>query len=303
MKILPLFIFRKMPRIVTVKHTVGFENARIAPVFCRYHSTETAGDEFEYDVKHVKIPSSTSGQDRSKVEPLLLEIDLLRQMDVNSAPDTLDPTQWKILSNIKRRSDRLKFYKSLVVENKTRRSSDICSVSEPVCVEESSADSLFLPVTDSRINRFLNYKLLLAELFGPTLIIDCNYENQIKPHLLNSLINDLLNVWFLNREAENPFRIIYCNVDKYGELFRRLREKFYGDEELDCMLNTSEDDYTELFPPAELMYLTPSSKCDMGKFDGRDVLIMGEKTYFLTCTYKSDDFFKFDVRCSRRFCR
>lgn len=265
-------------------HSLSFANSHIFPVLWQcsisnqFSSDSEVEDEFQYDIKSLSVDIKTvAGEDLGKikaVQSLAMEMDLMQQMGCRYIPQKLTVSQWHELLGIKCRKDRQNFYKMVYTEEiekaRTFFSFDHSSV------EVNYSESLFPEISNHQIEKFYNYKLSLAEIFGPHLLIDCSEESCVKPHEVSSCAMELSRMWLLNRRNANPFNIIFCNIDRNNSILQeKLIERLSGTDDFISFLNFTEKSYLHLFPVSKLVYLTPFSKNELGKFSSNCIYIMG----------------------------
>lgn len=287
-------------------HSLSFANSHIFPVLWQcsisnqFSSDSEVEDEFQYDIKSLSVDIKTvAGEDLGKikaVQSLAMEMDLMQQMGCRYIPQKLTVSQWHELLGIKCRKDRQNFYKMVYTEEiekaRTFFSFDHSSV------EVNYSESLFPEISNHQIEKFYNYKLSLAEIFGPHLLIDCSEESCVKPHEVSSCAMELSRMWLLNRRNANPFNIIFCNIDRNNSILQeKLIERLSGTDDFISFLNFTEKSYLHLFPVSKLVYLTPFSKNELGKFSSNCIYIMGKFNYFEKNKKFSFYLFTFLITC------
>lgn len=280
-------LYKHLPNFLN-GHSHSFGNSHIFPVlWCsisdQFSSDSELKDEFQYDIKSLSVDIKTiAGEDPVKIkviQSLAAEMDLMRQTGCRYIPQKLTFSQWHELLDIKCRKDRQNFYRMVYTEEiekaRTFLPFDYSSI------EVDYSKSLFPEISNHQIEKFYNYKLSLAEMFGPHVLIDCSQESCVKPHEVSSCVAELSRMWLLNRRTANPFNIIFCNIDSNNSILRtKLIERMSGTNDFTSFLNFTEKSYLCLFPVSKLVYLTPFSKNELGKFSGNCIYIIGKFNYF-----------------------
>lgn len=118
--------------------------------------------------------------------------------------------------------------------------------------------------------------LLAAILYGPKILIDCDYEYTVGD--AKRLVFELQKSMSLNRAASLPF-----NITVTGLKSNLLREQFDRNKQ-ECLsssmpsLNTHEESFIELYKDKKLIYLTPQSNKELSEYDNDAIYIIGGLT-------------------------
>lgn len=137
--------------------------------------------------------------------------------------------------------------------------------------------SLVYRIREAEMNRLYNFKLLQAMLFGPHILVDCGYEPYMNPKEISLCAKQLLFMWSENRDCNNPFDVIFCNLKNSSPLLSKLRKTLAGiDTDPTFPFNYTEKNYLDLYPKENLVYLTPHCTETLDKFNGNDIYIIGE---------------------------
>lgn len=238
--------------------------------------------------------SSDFGRER-RLKVLALEVDVCRQ-DGHRAPDpaTIKPDQWEHILSLTTLSQRRKYYKFLF-QNEMKRENDKIRKEkqrEKRAIELEAmrardlendghiryhlgANSMFLRVYDSTIDKWHNHKLIRAMEFGQKLIIDCGYDQHMIPREANNAAKQLMLLFADNRLHEDPFDLHFCDVNLGGHTMQHLQKLVPTMLDKAFPLNVHTGSYLDLFPKEKLVYLTPHCRHDLLEFNHDDIYIVG----------------------------
>lgn len=231
--------------------------------------------------------------DEKKKQVLMLEVEVCRQ-EGRRAPDptTIKAEQWEHILTLKSRSARWKYYAFLwqiekrkegakVKKDKRRqeREEQLAAKKE----EESDghfkyhlgANTMFLRVYDSTIDKWNNHKLIRAMQYGQKLVIDCSYDQYMVPREAKNAAKQLMLLFADNRIADDPFDLHFCNANPEGETIKMLHKYIPTMYDPGFPLNLHSDSYLDHFPKEQLVYLTPHCRNDLTHFDKDDIYIVG----------------------------
>lgn len=233
---------------------------------------------------------------------LQLEIDLMRQQG-EQVPSHLSIQRWKDLLTLDSLMGREKYLKHLwVVEMKQKHRQEKSQKKAQsyaqfkAQLEEAdpklkttcsplnyslSETSLFHRLRDCTMNQFYNYKLLLAEWFGPKILVDCSYEQFMELKNVQSCVKQMLLMWSDNRENANPYDIIYCNVNQESSLWQKFTQRIPMITAADSPVHFTHQHYLDIFPREKLVYLTPHCNEILEHYSHDDIYIIGNGLFRL----------------------
>lgn len=264
-------------------------------------SIDITDDSFDYESEspysNVDFVALSEG-DAEKLKALRvleLEIDLLRQQG-EQVPSCLSAKRWKDLLTFDNASQRHKYLHHLwVVEmkHKHRREKSAtkaqqyqeyrAQLTDPIAKTTASPlvyrlgeTTIFHRLRDSTMNQFFNYQLLMAEWFGPKILVDCSYDQFMQLKNVQSCVKQMLIMWSDNRETTNPYDLIYCNVDPEGSLWQKFIERMPALNDADSPVHFTRRHYLEMFPREKLVYLTPHCSEVLHQYSHDDIYIIGK---------------------------
>lgn len=260
--------------------------------------------DFEAESPYSNIDfEAVSGGDAEKLKTLKilqLEVDLLRQQG-EKVPARLSTERWKDLLSLSP-SERPRYLQHLwLIDVKSRHAKEKARQKSESYLEFKANKNLAPPksyatnsplvynltetclfhrIYDSTMIRFLNYKLLQAEWFGPKLIVDCSYEPFMNLRNTSNCVKQMVLMWSENRDHCNPYDLIFSNVNPKGVLWQKftLRVPKINDDVSPVHFTT--DHYLNLFPKERLVYLTPHCPETLEEFDPDDIYIIGNSLQF-----------------------
>jgi len=151
---------------------------------------------------------------------------------------------------------------------------------------------MFHRIYEKQMNFLYNYRLCEAMLHGQDILIDCSYDGHMSLKEQANCAKQLLLMWSYNRTFKDPFNIIFCNVNKEGNVFKGLCKTIPSIDEPTFPLNYTNKSYLELYPKEKLVYLTPHCNENLKEYNYDDVYIVGKiskiklfKEYFYLCLY------------------
>ncbi|XP_047218664.1 tRNA methyltransferase 10 homolog C [Girardinichthys multiradiatus] len=136
-------------------------------------------------------------------------------------------------------------------------------------------NTMFLQFWDRSLDKLLAWRTAQAMQFGQPIVFDMSYESNMSRREMENTVSQLLEVEGWNRRAVEPFHLHFCNLHP-GGLYKKELLKRYGAETWDRLLITStEQQYIDVFPREELVYLTADSPNVLHRFDHSKVYIIG----------------------------
>lgn len=293
---------------------VSTHSCRISTNFIKFqknHSTKVISvvtgditseikDEFD-DIREPVDIEAIVGDDSEKIKTMkyiILEIDICKQSGQWLVPEKITTEQWRELLNMENSRKREHYLKYLYIKEKRKMLMKINKIKKHEMYIEAkekrsgmekiekttnspmlynlSNVTLFNRILDSRIFLFGHYKIALAMMFGPHIVIDCSYEELMTLTELSHCIHQISYMWSSNRLAANPFNMILCNLNIQSEFMKQLHQVIPTIQKPDCFLNFTEKHYLDLFPKEKLVYLTPHCKNELVKYNHDDVYIIGK---------------------------
>ena len=124
------------------------------------------------------------------------------------------------------------------------------------------------------------YRLAHAMQFGQPLIVDMDYEQYMRHQDSQNLVSQLLICYSRNREALDPFHLIFTSLHSDSKALRMLHHaRLTGQNFMGTMTDRS---YLDLFPRERLVYLSPHASEWLPEVNCDDVYIIGgivDKSY------------------------
>lgn len=258
------------------------------------------GDEFvdeDDDVVETINYEAITGNDPEKLEALKLVIQdqqKLREEGYPFLPNRIATRRWEALMNCKTFHERKECFRYLfVIEKKNAQEKERkkekrkkrlemriepkgkMTTSSPI-VYRLNRNSLFYRKYNKSMHNYFNYRLAIAEWFGPHIIIDCGYESYMNMRELHHCCTQLEQGWTENRMNVKPLDIIFCNVEEDSTVFKKFRQKIPQVGTKESPVHFTEKHYMDLFPAEKLVYLSPHSEQVMEEYDPNSVYIIGE---------------------------
>ncbi|XP_037553039.1 tRNA methyltransferase 10 homolog C-like [Nematolebias whitei] len=136
-------------------------------------------------------------------------------------------------------------------------------------------NTMFLQFWDKSMDKLVNWRAANAMIFGQPLVFDMSYDSNMSKRELENAVSQLMKVEGFNRRATDPFHLHFCNVQPDG-LYEKELVKQYGAKMWEHLLITStKQQYIDLFPREQLVYLTADSPNVLRTFDKSKVYIIG----------------------------
>jgi len=141
---------------------------------------------------------------------------------------------------------------------------------------DASADSMrYIPmkkISDSLIKRDHQLNLDFAHRFGQPLVFDLGQDYHMNSEESNSFVNQMRDIYSLNRAQWEPFQLHLCNYNPQSPGHRDIIE---SEEYGGYLWNVSEDCFTRLFPPERIVYLSPDAPEVATEWRHDDVYVIG----------------------------
>lgn len=255
-------------------------------------------EEFEFEDTSINI-HEIAGDDVDKIHTVSViaaEIDFLRHTGA-CVPANLRQKDWDEILSLQTKPERIRFYKHLFIKEKKYLNDKLQAITRAKNLEEVRKNrlpkrtlnltnspieygliynTLFLRIRNQKIKRNCNYRLLKAEMFGPSLIIDCSYESKMNKVELHHCASQLIYGNTSNREMDNPFNIIHCNFNINGVLMQKLMHIIPNINKQNSLFNYTEKTYLDLYPSDKLIYLSPHSEHLMEEYEPDSIYIVGK---------------------------
>lgn len=235
---------------------------------------------------------------RNFLQVFISELDMLRRTQDLVAPKRLTTDQWRTLLKKKTQKARRHYLSFLYTKEKrkevkaARSEAKLKDFNEflekraNIPREELTTNSpvtyalgqtsLFHRIYRPTIMNYYNFHLAMAAFFGPDIVVDCSFEENMTDNEIHCCARQILFMWSSNRRSPTPFNINFCNLNPGGLLMHHLTSFFHklGKDDL-FFLNLTEKSYTDLYSAKELVYLTPHCDEELEKYDGNSVYIIG----------------------------
>lgn len=142
---------------------------------------------------------------------------------------------------------------------------------------------LFNRYHEKSLQRYSLNRLRQAELFGQKLVIDCSFDEQMADYETTSVARQIASIYAINRYSRDPYHLMFCGYNPANRGYQYL-ETMNGDimDKPEYMFNFYREEYQNLLPHNELIYLTPDTKEVMEEYNPNAVYIIGalvSKTY------------------------
>ncbi|VDN50568.1 unnamed protein product, partial [Dracunculus medinensis] len=162
-------------------------------------------------------------------------------------PSTLNDSDWKILLKCRIRKQRLDYLKF--------RCKNECENLKEFAKDEQREESL----------RCL--RSMIIDPY-PTLAIDCRFLSFLSPRALSLTLLQIRYLIANNNSRQFPWPIYLCNVNFNDENLVEAFSKLINVEI--TFLN-----YTKIFSPSRIIYLSPHANEELKKISGNEVFILG----------------------------
>lgn len=227
-----------------------------------------------------------------RLKILQLEMDVCRQEGRRAPnPDNIKPDQWEHILSLPSKTARWKYYiylwqiekrKENLVEKKEKLRQKRAEELEEAKQNDDGhikyhlgANSMFLRVYQTTMDRWHNYKLIHAMQFGQKLVIDCSYDPHMITREAKNTAKQLMLMFADNRVNQDPFDLHICNANLNGETLKQLKKYIPTMLDPGFPLNVHTESYLDLFPKERLVYLTPHCRNDLTSYSHDDIYIVG----------------------------
>ena len=162
-------------------------------------------------------------------------------------------------------------------------------------------NTLFGRYHDKSLQRVSLNGLRQAQLFGQKIIIDCFYDQSMADYETISVGRQISKIYNLNRYSRDPFHLMFCGYKPTYRGYQYLRTMLTQiiDRPEYCF-NFYQQEFQELLPNDNLIYLSPDAPEMMTEFDPAAVYIIGalvSKTYKSSMSYEKAR--KQNIKCLR----
>lgn len=130
------------------------------------------------------------------------------------------------------------------------------------------------------------------------LIFDCGFCDQMTKYEIHDTAKQLKYSFSDNRYDHRPFVMHFCNMDRDSLLWRALTSHLPNIDKLPIYLHSC--DVVDIFPPEQLVYLSPDADTVLDKFDANDRYVVGgivDKGSQTPLTLAKSK--KLNIRCAR----
>lgn len=223
-----------------------------------------------------------------KLKILFLEVEVLRQSG-HRVPQNINLRQWKELLTLETRTGRRKYLsyifgveksrenrKKKKAEQKQQREDEVKKLPENNHIRYGLGfNTMFQRVYDTTINNLYNNKLIQAMQFGQKLVVDCSYDSHMTLREAMDCGKQLTYMFSENRAHDNPFDLYLCNAVRESNTMKQFVKFIPTLYDPDFPINITEKHYLDIFPKANVVYLTPHCREEMREFDHDAVYIIG----------------------------
>uniref|UniRef100_UPI00358FEF17 tRNA methyltransferase 10 homolog B isoform X2 n=1 Tax=Myxine glutinosa TaxID=7769 RepID=UPI00358FEF17 len=116
-------------------------------------------------------------------------------------------------------------------------------------------------------------RLTAARLQGPRVCIDLQLAEHMSPKELGRLAGQLRRLYGSNLRAARPFHIMLSGLTSSSPAYCECQRQNDGLQHY--LLEVREEEYTEIFPPNSLVYLTPDSPHVLQSVEADKVYVLG----------------------------
>ena len=226
------------------------------------------------EIKHTYDSMWQSG---ASVHPIMGELELIALMEANtknSIPKTIyfirDKHNAHMKDFIVKRAKQAKgVLKKVEYEEKIKSNKHIIyGLAGNTIFFRISEKTLNWPDKNKTIREFNNW--------GQPLVIDLSFVKNMSFQQAKSLFyRELPFAFKFNAESKEPFAVYLTNYDSKCAKCSILTKGCQNIMDIDSPVFVTEKPYLELFPPQQLLYLTPDSKNDLVHYDPNDIYIIG----------------------------
>uniref|UniRef100_A0AC34F129 SAM-dependent MTase TRM10-type domain-containing protein n=1 Tax=Panagrolaimus sp. ES5 TaxID=591445 RepID=A0AC34F129_9BILA len=208
-------------------------------------------------------------RDKKKLEKLLKETELLSRVHLKF-PNSLTDDHWQKLMDIKSRKERINFFKFLRVKEKEEEKDFVRKIKKKETKPEKlppSIDPWFFNPPYEKLERWedqiedmkLFRSIILNET--PQLAVDCRYIPYLSERAQNLTSIQLGYMISANRRSSDPWPLHFVNFDLKNNIFKECKRKHLGVLDNDRKISAfiSDKNYTEIFDPKKLVYLSPDA--------------------------------------------
>jgi hypothetical protein len=222
---------------------------------------------------------------------------LLRE-EGSVVPERLTSKHWKSLLEFSSPVTRANFLKKLYFQEQTKQSwARRQAVKKKLAQEELEKNpgkgsifekdgkkyvkyglnynSLFRRIEPSYMNKSEHYRLMMAHMFGPHIIVDCEYDRVMGEHELSACSKEIVRIWLKNKTRTNPFNVLFCNVNESGPLWEKIEKWKVHRDAIDFPLFHTTKSYLDLYETKNLVYLTPYTDKNLPNYDQDSIYIIG----------------------------
>ncbi|RWS03826.1 mitochondrial ribonuclease P protein 1-like protein [Dinothrombium tinctorium] len=135
-------------------------------------------------------------------------------------------------------------------------------------------NALFVKISNAKILRALDAKMLASLLFGQNLVFDCDYDFMDERRVSNTTKQIAL-CFGANKHYKYPFHLWFCNLKKDSRMSMYLEKNIGNIFKPNSFVTVKEQSYLDFFPRKNLVYITPEARTQLTKFSHEDIYIIG----------------------------
>ncbi|XP_054160826.1 mitochondrial ribonuclease P protein 1 homolog [Oppia nitens] len=142
-------------------------------------------------------------------------------------------------------------------------------------------NTLFTRYFNQSAKQYSFNRLRTATLYGQKLVIDCSFDTEMQDYETESVGRQLAGIYHTNRlppsPTTEPFDLYFCNCRPDGRVYRKWMKYMRPlDSDLNkYYVNVTENNYLDMFPKEQLIYLTPDARQVLTEFDPNAIYILG----------------------------
>jgi hypothetical protein len=136
-------------------------------------------------------------------------------------------------------------------------------------------NTLFLHLSDTKLDHFHDHKKKNAALFGQRLIIDLGFEELEQPRTSKAVGIQLAALYSFNYHSSDPFDLIFSSFNRNSKCGEKILQTNTGLYHPQTMISLEEKSFDQLgIPIDKLVYVTSFSRNPYRKFSEDDVIVL-----------------------------
>ncbi|XP_070558959.1 tRNA methyltransferase 10 homolog C-like [Ptychodera flava] len=140
--------------------------------------------------------------------------------------------------------------------------------------EKFEKNTIFLYIRNSTMANNDLWSMARGMRFGPKLIIDHSYEDDMTMREIKALVKQLSEVLGAMKTQWEPFHMLWTDIRR-GGLVENEIQRVFGDYLDKLLIDTTDESFTDIFPREQLVYLSADSPNVLTQYDPNKVYIVG----------------------------